>query len=121
MKRTPNNICHTCIYYYECVKMNLKPSIGECSIKNLDKRLIALQEIRDKIIHKRSVYLRHTVEVTEDFIGCPFPFTVRRVYLPEGVKPEGLSFALGTDSYGDTVWTDNISTGDVIQIAKELS
>ncbi len=121
MKTKPHNICHTCLDYYGCMKVSLKPAIGECSIVRPNNRLIALQGIAETIRKKGIAFLRHPVEVTEDFCGCPFSHTVRRVSLPEGMNLQGLSFSLGKSAFGDTVMTDSISNKDLMKIKQEIS
>lgn len=120
MRTKTHNICHTCLDYYGCMKISLKPAIGECSIVRPNRRLIALQDIAEAVRKKGIAFLRHPVEVTEDFCGCPFDHIVRRVSLPEGMTIQGLCFSLGTSSFGDTVMTDSISTEDLLRIKQEL-
>lgn len=120
MRKKVQNICHTCLDYYGCMKIYLKPAIGECSTARPNKRLIALQEIAEAIRKKGIAFLRRPVEVNEDFCGCPFNYTVRRVSLPEGMTIQGLCFSLGTSAFGDTVMTDSISTNDLVKIRQEL-
>lgn len=112
--------CLECLDYYGCTRMNLKPSIGECSVNRTDIRHEALEKIADKVKRKGTAFLKHPVSVTEDFCGMDFDFTVRSVSLGEGTRAEALDFTVGTNSYGEKVSTGNLRTRDLVNIANEI-
>lgn len=114
------NVCHTCLDYYGCKKMGLKPSIGECSIRRPDRRTEALLIIAETVKREGVAFLRHPVSVTQDFIGMDFNFTVRSVTTTPGTRPESLDFTVGTDEYGEKVHAGNLGTSDLIKIANEI-
>lgn len=114
------NICHRCPEHYGCREAGVKPPIGECTVIRSDKRKTLLMRMADILKKQGIVFLRQPVEVTEDYCGCDFAHTVRKISLPASTNPEGLDFCLGTSSYGESVWTKNLSTKDIERIEKQM-
>ena len=114
------NTCHTCRDYYGCMKIWQKPSGAECPIRRTDHRHAALLHIADVLKKKRIAFLRRALDIEVDLIGCDFPYRVRKIALPDGVKADGLDFYLGNDEYGSPVWTSHLSTNDIIKIKEQI-
>lgn len=116
MKKT-RNTCLTCLDYYGCMKMGLKPSIGVCSLKRPDQRQIALTTIRDAVTKAGgSVTLRRKIRaVADDFIGPGEPIEISRISLEPGTQAESLIFLAAPDTT-----TDRLETSILEKIASQL-
>lgn len=84
------------------------------------QRRDALRHIAEILQRNGTAFLSMPVEVSEDFLGDEAPLRVLKVSLPSGVQADGLDFLVGTDPFGNPVWTSHLVTADIIRIKDQI-
>lgn len=66
-----------------------------------------------------NVYIPKGVTIDADFLGCSEPFTVYRVFIPQGMTPEAGDICLGMNG-GIPVTIDDIQEYDLRRLIQKI-